>query len=223
MSEPDRPLENPQLQDDLGFAYRIVRPANGSSRVIILLHGSGPDETSMIPLGHDIDPQATLISVRGRIIQDENRRWFTRITPTRFHQYSIRSEVGAFARFIKALAKKEAFDPAQAVLVGYSNGANLVNSLLLLNPGIVRRVALLRSMPVLRQVPDSNLTQMRILVICGSSDETYGPFAEPLASLLRHYGAEVSLVTVPEGHEFGRPDADAIKSWLDAPPKHTSM
>ena len=80
-----------------------IGPRMRTDETLVLLHGSGVDETTLVPLAREIAPRAILIAVRGRIAQDGGMRWFTRITPTRFEQQSIRTEAAAFAGFIGAL------------------------------------------------------------------------------------------------------------------------
>jgi len=201
------------LKTGLSFAYRLHR-GSPEGRTFILLHGSGVDETTLVPLAREVSPDATLIAVRGRIMQDDSRRWFTRITPTRFDQKSIRGEAASFAVFVRELAAAENFDAEDVVFIGYSNGGNLVSSLMLLHPGLVRRAALLRSMPVLDHVPPTRLDASKVLVIAGARDETYGPYAPALAALLAEHGADVESLVVPSGHEFGSEDAKRIRKWL---------
>ncbi|MGN6583073.1 MAG: alpha/beta hydrolase [Rhizobiaceae bacterium] len=201
------------LKTGLSFTYRVHRgsPEGGT---FIMLHGSGVDETTLVPLARQVSAEATLIAVRGRIVQDESRRWFTRITPTRFDQKSIRAEAAAFAVFVREAAAAEGFDAKDAVFLGYSNGANLVSSLMLLHPGIVHRAVLLRSMPVLDNAPPTRLDGSEILVIAGAKDETYGPYSPALTALLAEHGAEVQSFVAPAGHEFGPDDAKCIRKWL---------
>ena len=213
MSVSDQ-VEEGVVREHLEFVYRVRRPPEASARTLILLHGSGVDETTMMPLGREIAPEATSIAVRARVVQDDSRRWFTRITPTRFHQRSIRAEAAAFARFVTKLAAAEAFDPARAVFVGYSNGANLISSTVLLRPGLIRRAVLLRAMPVLTHAPDADLADLAVLIIAGAGDETYGGFAPALASLLSARGARVETSTVASGHEIGHQDVERIRTWL---------
>jgi phospholipase/carboxylesterase len=209
--------EDGGLHHDLPFRYRLCRPEHADGEVLVLLHGSGPDETSMVPLGRDIMPRATLLAVRGRIIQDGNIRWFTRITPTRFEQESVRSEADAFADFIVRAAEVHDLDLKRTAFLGYSNGANLVSSVMLMHPGLIGRAALLRAMPVLDDVPPSDLSRAQILVIAGAADVTYAQFAPELVELLRRHGAEVEARTVGAGHEFGAEDARAVRDWLARP------
>lgn len=206
--------EDGLLRRDLGFFYRLYTPADTTGEVLFLLHGSGVDETTLVPLARQIAPRAVLLAVRGRIAQEDGFRWFTRITPTCFEQDSIRTETDAFAGFVGAVAKRHGLDPARTVFLGYSNGANLVSSLMLLHPGLVRRAVLLRPMPVLDAVPAVDLGGTDVLIIAGAADLTYAPFAPALVTLLSQHGAAVDARIVASGHEFGDPDAAIVRQWL---------
>ena len=214
MSVPEYTEVNPVLHRDLAFPYRLLKPANASGECLFLLHGSGVDETTMVPIARQIAPDATLVAVRGRIPQEDGFRWFERITPTRFEQASIRAETSAFAAFSSEAAERHRLDLTRTTFLGYSNGANLVSSLMLLKPGLVRKAALLRAMPVLDDVPSTDLSATRVLIIAGAADQTYGPFAPTLVTLLHGRGAEVDARIVPSGHEIGGPDAAIVRQWL---------
>lgn len=206
------------LHHDLAFPYRLFgKPENAGVEAMVLLHGSGVDETTMAPFGAEIAPEAALIAVRGRVPQEDGWRWFERITPTRFGQQSIKTEASAFADFIPKLSKAHGLDLSRTIFLGYSNGANLISSIMLLHPGLIGRAVLLRAMPVLDEVPPTDLSAARILVISGAADMTYGPFAQPLVALLSGHGAEVEAHTVSAGHEFGAGDVKVIRDWMAAP------
>jgi phospholipase/carboxylesterase len=209
------PLPDAAPRGGLAFLYRTWRPERPSGETLILLHGSGVDETTMGPLGGEIAPAATRIAVRGRIGQEGGWRWFERITPTRFGQQSILDEAAAFTAFLKTLAGAENVDLGRTVFLGYSNGANLISSVMLLYPGLIRRAALLRSMPVLDEPPAADLSGTDVLVIAGERDVTYAPFAPALVEMLREHGAEVEAYTVEAGHEFGGEDARLVGAWFD--------
>lgn len=206
--------EIPELRQDEAFAYRVYETDKPSGRTLILLHGSGVDETTLAPLARQIGPHDTLMAVRGRIPQEGGMRWFARITPTRFDQQSIRTEAADFADFLAEMSFAEKIDLSKAVVLGYSNGANLISSAMLLHPGLIRQAILLRAMPVLDEPPVTNLAGTRILVIGGATDETYGPYTPALANLLEGHGAAVETHTVSLGHEFGAEDAAAARRWL---------
>lgn len=202
------------LRLDLAFPYRVYRPGERTGECLFLLHGSGVDETTLLPLAREIAPRAVLVAVRGRIAQDDGFRWFARLTPTRFDQQSIRAETDAFAGFVTDAAARHELDLCSVTFLGYSNGANLVSSLMLLQPGLVERAALLRPMPVLDEVPPTDLAKAKVLIVAGAADLTYGPFAPALMTLLSGHGAEVDARIVASGHEFGDADAAIVRQWL---------
>lgn len=203
------------LRSGLSFSYRLHVPRHAGDETLILLHGSAADEMTLIPLAMSIAPRTRLVAVRGRIVQDGDLRWFRRITPTQFDQASIRAEADAFAHFIGELTARHGLEPARLAFIGYSNGANLVSSTMLLHPGVIERAVLLRAMPVLTREPAADLSNAKVLTIAGANDITYAPFAPALVELLRRHRADVDAHTVTAGHEFGALDGDVIRKWLD--------
>ncbi|UVK53388.1 alpha/beta hydrolase [Mesorhizobium sp. AR02] len=210
-------VETGPLLTDLAFPYRLLGAGGNSRECLFLLHGSGVDETTLVPLARRIAPAAVLVAARGRIPQEDGFRWFERITPTRFEQKSILAETAGFAAFANQAAKRHGLDLTCATFLGYSNGANLVSSLMLLHPGIIRRAALMRPMPVLDHVPATDLMGTRTLIIAGAADETYGPFAPALVTLLDRHGSEIDARIIPSGHDIGDPDAAIVRQWLAGP------
>lgn len=213
----DETSQDGALRRDLAFHYRLYGAADSTGDCFFLLHGSGVDETTLVPLAREIAPRATLVAVRGRVVQEDGFRWFARITPTRFEQASIRTETEAFAGFVADAATRHHLDLSRTIFLGYSNGANLVSSLMLLHPGLVERAALLRPMPVLDDVPATELSKVRVLMIAGAADLTYAPFAPALVTLLSRHGAEIDARIVSSGHEFGSADAAIVRQWLAGP------
>lgn len=198
------------------FVYRWLRPETPSGETIVLLHGSGGDEASMFRLAARIAPDATLLGVRGRVVQKGIKRWYARVTPTSFDQADIRKEARAFAAFLAERMAAEKLDLDRAVFIGYSNGANLIAALTLLHPDLVHRAVLLRAMPVLDTAPAADLRKSRFLTVAGERDKLYAPFAPALAALLRERGAVVDQAVVARGHLLGDEDVKVVSDWLKA-------
>jgi phospholipase/carboxylesterase len=68
-------------------------------------------------------------------------------------------------------------------------------------------------MPVLDEVPDAKL-DADVLLISGSSDVTYRPFAPKLEKLLGSHGARVESRMTGSGHLIGDEDAALVRDWL---------
>lgn len=203
------------LQRAPSFVASYREATRSGAPTLILLHGSGGNETSLMDLAAKAAPGAALLGIRGRVVQDGVNRWYKRITPTRFDQKDILAEADAFAAFMKAAQKQYDIDPSNAIYLGYSNGANLLAALSLLHPDLVQRAALLRPMMVLQTLPSADLADDKILAVAGKNDVTYGSFAPGLAKVLRAKGAKVAGQTVELGHLLGEADVVAVRKWLE--------
>ncbi|WP_099998174.1 alpha/beta hydrolase [Phyllobacterium zundukense] len=208
------PQSEGSLHEDLAFKYRIYRPETPNGDTMVLLHGSGQDETSLVSFGSKIAPNAVLFAVRGRVVQDGSNRWYRRLTPVSFDQKDIRSEAKAFAEFLKQVTQEYKIDPNRTTFLGYSNGANLVNAVMLLYPDLVKQAVLLRSMPVLSEVSDANLANARVLTVSGASDQLYAPYAPALEDMLRSHGARVEARSIKSDHGLGKDDVKVVSEWL---------
>ncbi|WP_246401126.1 VOC family protein [Rhizobium hidalgonense] len=198
---------------ELPFVHRFYTPPNPDGSVFVLLHGSGGNETTLMPLLNKAAPRATLLGVRGRATEEGFPRWYKRITPFSFDQNDIKTEAEAFAAFIEGAVKSYGLDPKKIVYVGYSNGANLLNSLLYLHPNLVHKAVLLRSMPVLSDYPHADLKGTDLLVISGKTD-AYGKYASELEERLKSSGATVDSDVIAGGHDLGDADVPIIQKWL---------
>ena len=110
------------------------------------------------------------------------------------------------------------------IAVGFSNGANIAASLLLLRPGVLAGAILLRAMvPLEPDVPPA-LTGTRVLLSNGRRDPIVpAAQADRLAALLREAGADVTVAWQAAGHELTQQDIDDARQWLDANPHLPSL
>lgn len=203
--------------DSATFVYRFYEPTKPNGQTIVLLHGSGGDETSLVALARQVAPDALLVGVRGRVVQDGISRWYKRVTPVSFDQNDIRAQADAFAQFFQTIVKAKDIDLTKTTFLGYSNGANLVGALTLLHPGMVKKAIMLRPMPVLDQAPKADLSKARFLTVAGDEDALYSPFAPKLEKLLRGYGANVDARMIHSGHLLGDEDTKIVAEWMAEP------
>lgn len=208
---------SPSLAKSAEFAIEIVRPEKPDGHTMVLLHGSGGNETSLVQLAARIAPHATLLGIRGRVTQDGRTRWYRRLSAVTFDQDDVRTESQAFASFLGRTALELDIDLSRTVFLGYSNGANLLAATALLHPGLVRKAALLRPMSVLDQPPTPELAGASLLMIAGDADRIYAPFAPALEKLLESRGASVDARIIPSDHMIGEEDARIVAEWLAAP------
>lgn len=214
-----RTLDAEEIHTMSGFVHRLHRPEQPNGETVVLLHGSGGDEATLLPFAAQVAPSALLLGARGRILQEGVTRWYRRITPVRFDQQDIRGEAEAFAGFLLQASAAYKLDLACTTFLAYSNGANLVAAMALLHPGAVRRAVLMRSMPVLDKAPAADLAGARFLILTGKDDRLYARYAPALEKVLRKCRADVDGHIVQSGHEFGDEDARIAREWLAAAPE----
>src|SRR5256885_1374903 len=119
---------------------------------LLLLHGTGGNEEDMIPLAQQIAPEAAILSPRGKVLENGMPRFFRRIAEGVFDMEDLRFRTYELAHFVQDASKVYGFDLQHLVGIGYSNGANIAASCLLLQPGVLSDAILFR--PMVPLVPD---------------------------------------------------------------------
>ena len=187
-----------------------------SSRTLLLLHGTGGNERDLIPLGRELDPNAALLSPRGKVLENGMPRFFRRLAEGVFDLEDLKYRTNELADFVTAAAQHYGFATDQLVAVGYSNGANIAASMLLLRPEIMHRAILFRAMVPL--IPDTlpDLSSVRVWIGAGDQDPII-PASEVqrLVELLRHAGADVTIRFFNAGHGLTNDDVVTARDWLD--------
>lgn len=208
------PGEPRVIYRELPFVHRFHTPDAPDGGHIVLLHGSGGTETSLMPLAARTAPHATLLGVRGRATEEGAARWFRRLPQMRFDQADIRSEAEAFEAFCEGAAAAYGVKASNTVHMGYSNGANFLAAFMRLHPGWVRKAVLIRPMDVLEESPEADLTGVEVLMVVGAEDRlTRQPQA--LCDTLSAAGATVTVETVAAGHFLTEADDPVVQSWLE--------
>ena len=200
---------------DLDFLHRFIPSKAKSSRVLLLLHGTGGDESDLLPLGHELDPAAALLSPRGKVSENGAPRFFRRFAEGVFDEEDVKVRANELADFVARAAVRYDFDAERVTAVGYSNGANIAAALILLRPKAVRAAILFRAMVPLSDPPAAHLKGKPVLLCVGRLDSII-PLenTQRLALLLENAGAELTLQIQEAGHGLVQADLEAAKRWL---------
>jgi predicted esterase len=142
-------------------------------------------------------------------------RFFRRHAEGVFDLEDLRRRTHELADFVENAAAAYGFDRARLFAVGFSNGANIATSLLLLRPGLLAGAVLFSPMFPLEPEPRPGLARVPVWVAAGRGDLIAPPDrAERLVGLLRECGAEVSLFWEPGGHGIDPEAVAAAREWL---------
>jgi len=197
------------------FIHEFV-PGN-SKRTLLLLHGTGGNERDLIPIGRELDPDASLLSPRGKILENGMPRFFRRLAEGVFDLEDLKTRTNELADFIAAAAQHYGFAADNVVAVGYSNGANIAASMVLLRPEILHAAILFRAMVPL--VPENlpDLSSVRVWIGAGGQDPIIPTSeAQRLVELLRRAGANVTIRFFNAGHGLTNSEMEIAREWLTA-------
>ena len=202
-------------QTDLDFVHRFVPAEEPGAPTLLLLHGTGGNEDDLLPLGRMIDDRAALLSPRGKVLEHGMLRFFRRLAEGVFDHEDLVNRTHELAGFIKQATGEYDLNPGRLYAMGFSNGANIAASLLLLHPGLLAGAVLLRVMTPFEPETPPDLSGKPVYLAAGRSDQIVPPEdTERLAELLREAGAEVRLDWQPGGHGIGRAEVEAAQSWF---------
>ncbi len=187
-----------------------------SSRTLLLLHGTGGNEDSLLELVKFLDENANLLSPRGNVLEGNMPRFFKRLSEGVFDLEDLRVRTEELAVFIAEAAQHYQFDASNVIAVGYSNGANIATSLLLRHPKVFCGAILLHGqLPfVPEEIPD--LTSTNIFASAGQHDPLIRQAQfEEMVGLLRQANANVVTHVHGGGHEIARSEIEAAQAWFE--------
>jgi phospholipase/carboxylesterase len=198
---------------DLGFAHRFY--PGETDAALLLLHGTGGSEDDLVPLGRDLAPGAAILSPRGKVSEYGAARFFRRLAEGVFDQEDLVFRTHELADFVENASEEYGFDLSKLVAVGYSNGANIAASLMLLHPDLLRAAVLFRAMVPFEPEETPDLSGMRVFLSAGRRDRMIPPQnTERLAEILREAGADLDLRWRDTGHPLTYEEVAEARDWL---------
>lgn len=199
-----------------GFAYRFVpSDKRAAPMVLLLLHGTGGDEDSLLQLGRELSPSAALLSPRGKVLENGMPRFFRRLAENVFDVDDLMLRTHELADFVAAVSAMYSVASKPIVAVGYSNGANMGSSLLLLHPGLLSGAVLFR--PTVPFVPNRlpDLSGARVLIAAGTHDPVVPKNkTTELLDLFRRCNADVTLRWESTSHTLTEGELQGARDWL---------
>lgn len=199
----------------LSYIHRFEPGSDASAPPLLLLHGTGGDENDLVSLARQLSPGSALLSPRGDVLEHGAPRFFKRFAEGVFDLADVEKRTHALADFIAAASAHYGLTPGSLTALGFSNGANIAASLLLLRPESLAHAVLLRPMVVLEPKTPPALAGKNVLISSGAMDPIVpGDHPERLANLFRAGGAHVEVHTHPASHGLAREDFAVTQRFL---------
>jgi phospholipase/carboxylesterase len=203
------------MSADLGFVHRYLPGEDESGPTLLLLHGTGGNEEDLVPLGETLAPNAAFLSPRGKVSEYGAPRFFRRLAEGVFDHEDLLFRTHELAEFVEAASEEYGFDPSKVVAVGYSNGANVAASTILLHPGLLQAAVLFRAMVPFEPDLAPDLSGMPVFLAAGRMDRMIPPDnTQRLADILLEAGADVDLRWRDTGHPLTYEEVGEAKGWL---------
>lgn len=196
-----------------GFAHNYLPGESGVT--LLLLHGTGGNEDDLIPLGQQLLPGAAILSPRGKVSEHGASRFFRRLAEGVFDHEDLVFRTHELADFVERAADEYGIDRGKLVAVGYSNGANIAASLMLLHPGALSAAVLFRAMVPFEPDVTPDLSGLPVFLAAGRRDTMIPPDnTERLAEILTEAGADLDLRWKNVGHPLTYEELEEARAWI---------
>ncbi|RJG43789.1 MULTISPECIES: alpha/beta hydrolase [unclassified Mesorhizobium] len=188
-------------------------PGTSGGPLAFLFHGTGGNENQMLGLALDLLPGVAAISPRGDVSELGAARFFRRTGEGVYDMDDLAERTKKMAGFVKAHIKEA--KPSSVIGLGFSNGANILASLLFAEPKLFDAVVLMHPLIPFEPEVKGSLTAKRVLITAGHHDPICPPnLTSRLDSYLRADGADVTLEWHEGGHEMRQNEIVAARAFL---------
>src|SRR3954454_22578392 len=187
---------------------------NLSKPTLLLLHGTGGNELSLLPLAGKIDDEASILSVRGNVLENGMPRFFKRLAEGVFDEEDLVFRTKELNEFLDEAAEQYGFDRENIMAIGYSNGANIAASLLFHYQHALKGAILHHPMVPRKGIELPDLSGKSVFIAAGTNDPICSPMeSTELQSLLEKANANVELYWENRGHQLTNNEVEAAAKW----------
>ncbi|WP_296741880.1 alpha/beta hydrolase [Mesorhizobium sp.] len=185
-------------------------PGSPGSPLLFVFHGTGADENQLLSFGRELVPSATIVSPRGDVLEHGAARFFRRTGEGVYDMDDLARATTRMAGFVKAHV--EAAKPSAVFGLGYSNGANILASVMFAEPGLFDATALMHPLIPFEPQVDGSLAGRHVLITAGRRDPICPPnLTSRLEAYLRADGADVTVEWHDGGHEVRPNEIEAAR------------
>ncbi|WP_294818281.1 alpha/beta hydrolase [uncultured Flavobacterium sp.] len=195
----------------------IYKPSgNPDAYTLLLLHGTGGDETGLVPLAQNFGDGHNILSLRGNVSENGMPRFFKRLGMGIFDEADLHFRTDEMVSFVKGLSEKEGFDPSKIIALGYSNGANIAGAALVKYPDFLAGAILYRPMQPFKAIEGGNHNHnTKVFFSSGQLDPTVNRAnTATYIEILKARGLDVEFHELPTGHNLTQADIVLSKKWL---------
>ena len=190
-----------------------VRPGAAGQPIFFVFHGTGGDENQFFDFGSRMLPNATVVSPRGDVSEHGAARFFRRKAEGLYDLDDLDRATARMASFVAS--HKAAHQSTEVIGLGFSNGANILASILIAHPDLFDASVLLHPLIPFEPQDGAGMAGKKILISAGERDPICPvPLTQALADYFVRQKAEVQLDWHNGGHEIRQTEIEAVRAFL---------
>lgn len=191
---------------------KYIYKAGNNNNLIITLHGTGGNADDLFSIASYIDKDAHLLGIEGRILENGLKRYFKRYPDGSFDQESLEIETKLLYENINYLLEKYKLNDLNLNIIGYSNGANIIASMLKVYEFKKAFIALLHPSIGIKEQNFLKQPNIEVLITSGNND----PFISKneldyLKQQLKTANIKASYFIHQQGHSIINPEILKLK------------
>lgn len=192
------------------------REGVAGSPIVIAFHGTGGDEHQFTGLIDQMLPDAGIVAPRGDVSEFGANRFFRRTGEGVYDMDDLHLRTEKMLGFVSEVRERNTGREIYAL--GYSNGANILASMLFRNPSLFDRAALMHPLIPWTPEPQPALLRKRVLITVGQNDPISPPaLSQSLIEWFKAQGSNVEALITPGGHDIRPAELESLKNFLRAP------
>lgn len=199
------------------FSYITYRHAGEpDAPLVIAFHGTGGDEMQFVELIRQMLPRAGIVAPKGDVSEGGANRYFRRTGEGVYDMADLALRTERMAAFV---AQTRADYPERPVYgLGFSNGANILASILFQEPQLFERAALLHPLIPWTPAPQPGLAGKRLFVSAGTHDPICPiPLTHAFIDWLVAQSTDVDTAILPGGHQVTNEELQALQHFMTYP------
>ncbi|MDN6729450.1 MAG: alpha/beta hydrolase [Alkalibacterium sp.] len=182
--------------------------------VFILLHGTGGNEESLVPLAETLNPEYNILSIRGNVNENGMNRFFKRHGEGRYDWDDLEERSEELYAFIISKSEEYHFALKNVVLVGFSNGSNIAIQMILDHPKAFKKAALFAPLFPIDLKVDRDFSDLDVFLSLGKGDPIVSEEeSHRVIDLFKERKANVTT-TWGNGHSINQDVVLKAKEWL---------
>ncbi|ALS37790.1 phospholipase/carboxylesterase [Enterococcus rotai] len=193
----------------------IFEEGQAQGKKLLLLHGTGSDETSLLEIAHYLDEGATVLSFRGTIQEAGMNRFFKRNGLNQFDLVSLEAESDRLIQVILSVSEEKKIPLEEWTIVGYSNGANIAAHILLERHFAIKQAILFHPMSLGVDTQQFSLSDKKLWLSISENDPIISAEAfDQLIQQLEKRQANLTITSTSAGHQLTMDEINQAKKWL---------